>query len=158
MGLTQRPSNCRRCEVVAAGSAHATWGSWQTRKSVCAECNWGIRIHRVEDVRSYLQEILAEVLHRMSFLRLKGRCVSLKVRDKTPNVVDVSRCDRCEYDRKTRQCVRESFWDAERVTITVAVTPWISTQTVQRFCCSMSGSCFCAWRFLSLTFEVSALG
>lgn len=51
----------------------------QVRKSVSAECNWGIRLKEASEVKCYLYEILNQVLHRMSFLNLKARCITLKV-------------------------------------------------------------------------------
>lgn len=44
-----------------------------------AECNWGIRLTKKQEVEDCIDEILNQVLERMKYGQFKGRCISLKV-------------------------------------------------------------------------------
>eukprot|EP00210_Caulerpa_lentillifera_P007456 g7126.t1 len=57
----------------------------EIRKSISAECNWGIRLTTKQEVEDCISEILNEVLKRMNYCQFKGRCISLKIRKRQDN-------------------------------------------------------------------------
>jgi len=54
----------------------------QTRKSVGAEVNWGIRFNHEAEAIKFIEDLCGEVEKRLRHARLKGRCVTLKLKRK----------------------------------------------------------------------------
>jgi len=103
----------------------------KVRKSVSAECNWGIRLKDASDVKCYLQEILHQVLHRMSFLDLKGRCITLKIRTRREDAPVVPRkflgCGSC--DSISRSHTLDCFTDRSEVFMEHLWSLFVQTET-----------------------------
>jgi DNA repair protein REV1 len=49
------------------------------RKSVSAEVNYGIRFTNQEEAAAFLKQLAGEVSSRLKNVRLKGRCITLKL-------------------------------------------------------------------------------
>jgi DNA repair protein REV1 len=49
------------------------------RKSVSAEVNYGIRFTNQEEATAFLKQLAGEVSSRLRKVKLKGRCITLKL-------------------------------------------------------------------------------
>lgn len=51
----------------------------QPRRSIGAECNWGIRFDGLEDAKAFLRQLSQEVSNRLVAAGVRGRGLTLKV-------------------------------------------------------------------------------
>lgn len=54
----------------------------QTRKSIGAEVNWGVRFNHEAEAIKFIKDLCGEVQKRLRHAKLKGRCVTLKLKRK----------------------------------------------------------------------------
>lgn len=68
------------CRLITILNMIITIFSSFQRKSVSAEVNYGIRFTCESDAHKFISELAGEVEKRLTAIRMKGRCITLKLK------------------------------------------------------------------------------
>ncbi|GMH38108.1 hypothetical protein BSKO_05992 [Bryopsis sp. KO-2023] len=85
------------------------------RKSIGAECNWGVRFDGILDAKKFLEQLSKEVSNRMKEAAAKGRSMTLKVKRKRVGAPEPRKflgCGIC--DSLSRSVTISGFTDSEK--------------------------------------------